>query len=155
MRIYTEQKLSFIFGAESTGRTPEKRAATSSAVCVRTQNELLFYRDMDELRECSDDQNPQNVFIVSASDALRVYGMEAIEGAIDRGFSVIKKIPPGDTVRETRHQKGWTQEELAQRSRLTTKEVEEAEDTSLRSNYKLIFVPICQALGLDPLTLGL
>jgi hypothetical protein len=155
LKTYSEHELDFVFGRDSTGRTPEERAITSKAVWIRTQNELSYRQNMEAWYAYHGHHNIPDVFIVSSVDALRVYGMETLIEAIDRGSSVVVKRAPGDTVRDTRQQKGWTHEELAQRSHLSIDQVADAEDTSFRSPYKLVLVPICQALGLDPLTLGL
>lgn len=64
-------KLDFVFGKESSGESPEQRAATSHSRFVRSQHQLSAYRDGASGR------------VVNAQEALRLVGWESLQELAD------------------------------------------------------------------------
>jgi hypothetical protein len=70
--IAESELLDAVFGKDSTGNTPEQRAKSSKQLFVRSQHQLSLHRDNATGR------------ILSASEALRIFGWEKLKDLADR-----------------------------------------------------------------------
>lgn len=158
MNVHTREDLDYVFGKGSVGETAKERATTSPAIWIRSQNELGHYQNMAALAECLKPQphlKPSDLFIISSSDAFRTFGLPVLDEAVWYGSAVLENCHPAFAVQQEREKRGWTQKELATYASLTLEQIVDAEDENSRTHFVAVFVPICKALELDPLTLGL
>jgi Zn-dependent peptidase ImmA (M78 family) len=105
--------LDAVFGAESTGTTPEDRARTSRRQFVRSQHQLTEYQPGASGR------------ILDATEALRLFGWSALAELADRPSSPLLTDPAqpyqaierkldelGVSLREAARKQGWTDDSI-------------------------------------------
>lgn len=130
--------LDVVFGKDSTGDTPEERAATSKRVWVRSQDGLAIFSEGATGR------------VLTSSEALERFGMATLHEALDYGSAILIKEhgEPMKTIKNRREELGWILEEVALRTGLTVEEVADAENPRTASSIRKI-ERVCEALGLD------
>jgi Zn-dependent peptidase ImmA (M78 family) len=134
----TDRFYDLIFGPNSTGATASARAATSDVLFVRGQDELSLFR------------NGATGRVLTAGEALDLFGEQALRSVVDEGSAILVSSPtePARTLRTRREALGLSQADVAKRAQLDAKQVEAAED-SRRCNPIRDLERIAQVLSLD------
>lgn len=119
---WTEQDLIRVFGDESSGLTPEDRAATSRRLFVRSQIQVGYDNPRATGRR------------INAREALEAFGEDIIYGLVDRDVVPVlwDSSEPGNTIRERRIQMGLGLDNLARTVHIeeeTLKDFEQAKNT--------------------------
>jgi hypothetical protein len=135
--------LEAVFGKDSSGETPEKRAATSRKLFVRSQHQLSEYREGATGR------------VLNAQEALRLFSWEGLEGLADRPSVplVIRGDEPYRSIQEQLKNLGLQLSEVALKVRwpkLTTRKFEERKQIPFRELERF-----SRAIGLDSERLGI
>lgn len=136
-------RLAAVFGAESTGDTPEERAATSNRIYVRSQVQLAL------------DSKQATGRRMNAREALAAFGIDLLEEVAGEGSAGIVSDPqqPADTFSKRRKFLNLTPEAVARAAAVTVEEVEAAETPgSISSIHSL--ERIGQSLSLNERLLG-
>jgi len=135
-------QLDAVFGKDSIGDTPDQRAKTSKARFIRSQHQISQYRDTAPGR------------VLSATEALRLFGWERLKELVDRAATPIiqDSTEPFLSIQRQLDQIGLSLEEVARKIRWPTSSVER-----FRLRKQIPFrdlVRIAQAIDLDENLLG-
>lgn len=141
---FTDHDLSLVFGPGSSGTTPEERARTSEVSFVRGQIQLAPHSESATGR------------VLGASEALRTFGWDVLLQATREGSAPLVSSPqePSTTLRSRREELGLSLEQLAKRSGISVKALQNAETIGTRTAIRTL-ESLAQALALDEQVLGL
>ncbi|MDR7270673.1 Zn-dependent peptidase ImmA (M78 family)/transcriptional regulator with XRE-family HTH domain [Pelomonas saccharophila] len=137
-------ELDLVFGADTSGDSPESRARTSSARFVRSQIQLAPYSQGATGR------------ILSARESLRTFGWHALKQAVIEGSAplVSSSKEPAATIRSRREELGLSIKQLADRAHITADELEKIETPGTKTSFRTLEF-LAQALALNEQVLGL
>ena len=139
----TIAQLEKVFGSESTGRTPEERAKSSSKKYVRSQVQIAHDSPRATGRR------------LSAWEALDAYGWETLAEVTDEGAAplISGRDEPAATLRSRRKALGLAVKEVARATHLSPERVAKAEQSGNLLPIRDL-EQIAQALALDERLLG-
>ena len=143
MKTYLASELEMVFGTESMGNTPEKRAHSSATHFVRGQFQLAVYSEGATGR------------VLSAREALRTFGWQVLRQATLEGSAplVISPKEPATTLKLRREELGLSVEQLAKKVHLLQKDIQQAETVGAKSAIRTL-ESLAQALALNEQALG-
>ncbi len=132
-----------VFGDESTGDTPQERAATSLVRFVRSQDELGIYNSSSTGR------------CFTAKEALLHFGSERLKQVFYDGSALLPPKPdePAKTLRERREELGITQTDLAGFVGLKVDAIAKAESPDYTNSIHDL-TRLAMVLSLDDATIG-
>lgn len=138
------ERLTRIFGPQSSGLTPEERARTSPRLFVRGDDQLAFYSAGATGRR------------LSAWEAFKGFGMSKLEEILDYGSAVIaaNKFEPAESIRKKRIDLSLSQQDLANHAKVKISDLQDAEDYKKRADIRTLG-RLSKVLQLDDLRLGL
>lgn len=136
--------LEIIFGEESAGDTPQERAATSVRTWVRGQDQLALMRP------------GATGLQMSSRQALKVYGLEKLYEAIDKGAAVIvcAQSEPSASLVRLRTARDMSQRELADLAGVDVQVVLDAENPAKRNSIHDL-AKVFAVFKVDPLEIGI
>jgi len=143
MANVAEKELEKIFGSDSSGNTPERRAHTSSRKFVRSQDQIALF-------------SPEaNGRILTAYEAYNSFGLDILKEVIEEGSAVIafNRKEPSQTLRKRREALGLSIEDIKKYAGLSDSAIKNAEDPTKRSPIRIL-ERLCQVLGLDESVIG-
>ncbi len=134
-----KKDLDYFFGKESKGKTALEKAMTSTMLFVRSQDHLALYKPASK------------GLIMTAFDVYSIFGLDVMQEIFDKGSAIIVKEPNEPTVSliRRREKKGITQDEVAEKTGLTLKQIQDAEDPNTRTDM-LTLCKICIVLKINP-----
>lgn len=140
---WTEQDFIRVFGDESSGQTPEERAATSTRLFVRSQIQVGFDNERAKGRR------------INAREALDVFGEEIMHGLSDRDVVPIlwDISEPGKTIMDRRIQMGLSLADISRAVHCEEQDLKDLEESRKTLSYRKI-ESIGRTLVLDEDLLG-
>ena len=143
MTVIDAARLDFVFGEESSGTTPEERAATSDRTYVRSQLQLAFHSPGARGVE------------INAKQALRTFGIDLLERvAADGAVGIVADAAePAWTLRLRRQYLRIARSSLANAARVSVESVQRAETPGTIVPIRELD-RIAQALTLDERVIG-
>lgn len=143
MTTYLASELELVFGADSTGDTPDERARASATRFVRGQFQLAVYSEGATGR------------VLSAREALRTFGWQLLLQAALEGSAPLVSSPkePATTLRLRREELGLSIEQLAKKVHLSQSVIQQAETVGAKNAIRTL-ESLGQALALNEQVLG-
>jgi Zn-dependent peptidase ImmA (M78 family) len=140
---YLAEDLTAVFGANSTGDSPEERARSSDREFVRSQVQLSFSTERATGHR------------LTAAEALELFGWDILQKvALDGSYNLISKADePAATLRSQREGLNLTVDQLRRRIGLTAQLIQRAETPGEISRIRDLEV-LGQSLAIDERVLG-
>ena len=132
-------KLDFIFGEESSGKTVEERAKTSTKRYVRSQDQIAEFNEGEPTGR-----------VLTAWEVLKAFGEDILKRVAKNSSTslVRERDEPAATLKLRREQLRLSVDDLKTLAGLETQEIEGAEDSKTRTSIRKL-ERICQVMGLD------
>lgn len=138
-----KDRLDAVFGADSSGETPEQRAATSKRMFVRSQIQVAFNNQRAKGR------------VLTASEALSIFGWEILSNLADYPAAPIlsEEGEPARTLAKRRESLGLDVRTVSRATKVPEAEIAKAETGAQRAPIRVL-EKIAQYLALDEASLG-